>query len=401
MYCFESRMYKFEDAKMAVATVLHFCNPTTGSREQYAVLESLVPRNLKNLLLKPKVKLGSREEESFFAVGPGCKLTKPFLKKGSNNITDITKTVLIQRVVRDPDTGDVFNQYQIASLNVIDPDLSKQLAKSQIHEQKWNKVIQADIQRMADPNTPTELLPVVYDFVWLNDQPQSAESWENGRPRRACTKPEPKVDEVELALIEASPSLPLKKVYKSRKSRKKPRAQDTEGEVQPTISGDTPKGKGKSTPSEPELTSPNSLAPNIDVAAIVNNAVTSALKANAAATHAGNNQLAHVLEKISAEMISLRTEMKSKSQTGNINTNTSTNSQQSNPRKPQPANPVVEEPDENGGGDNSNLQIQPFQQLTLSQTNKPPFQSPAATRQQSSFMNYHFIQSDALTRNIT
>eukprot|EP00808_Paulinella_micropora_P001899 g15391.t1 len=63
-------------------------------------------------------------------------------------------------------------------------------------------------------------------------------------------------------------------------------------------------------------------------------------------------------------------------------------------RKPQPANPVVGEPDENGGGDNSNLQIQPFQQLSLSQTNKPPSQSPgnAAARQHSSFMNYHFIQ---------
>eukprot|EP00808_Paulinella_micropora_P027733 g6714.t1 len=103
--------------------------------------------------------------------------------------------------------------------------------------------------------------------------------------------------------------------------------------VQPTIGGGTPDGKS----TRSELTSPNSLAPNIDVAAIVSSAVTSTLQANAAATQAGNNQLADVLQKISSEMISLRTELKSKPQPDN-NTNISTSSRQSDQRKPQPAN---------------------------------------------------------------
>eukprot|EP00808_Paulinella_micropora_P008306 g60423.t1 len=84
-------------------------------------------------------------------------------------------------------------------------------------------------------------------------------------------------------------------------------------------------------------------------------------------------------------------ELKSKPQPDN-NTNTSTSSRQSDQRKPQPANPLVDEPDENGGG--GNFHVQPFQQLTLSQTSKLPFRSPgpAAARQQQSLMNYHFIQ---------
>lgn len=326
------------------------------------------------------------------ACRPGCKLTKQFLNKGSNNITDITKTVLIQRVVRDPETGKVFNQYQIASLTVIDPDFSKQLAKCPMADEKWNKEIKPDLNLMANPNTPTEQLPVLYDFMWLADQPQFAETWENGRPRRLCTKGE--VEE-ESDVIEVPPSLPVKKEKKPKKERKPrrktPRPQDTEGQAEPTPGSGTP-----DTPDSTRTHSEPTGSPNVDVAAIVNSAVTSALQANAAATQEGNNKLAEVLEKLSSQMVSLRTELKSKPQSekpqADNNTSTSTSSRQNDPRKQQPFQSQTEEEDyENDGGGNK---LQPFQQLSASQLNKQQFRSPgpASTRQHGSLMNYHFIQ---------
>eukprot|EP00808_Paulinella_micropora_P029132 g49645.t1 len=312
---------KKEGAATATGTVLHYRNATTGKRESYAVLESLISRNLKNLVIKPRSTLISREKEV-----PGCKLSRQFLNSGSNDITDLSKSVLIQRIVQDKTTGKVFAQYQIASLSVLDPEMSKE-AKATMTSEKWNTEITQDLQLMAGENTPTEQLPVVYDFVWMGDQPQSTQLSDTGRPKRECTLPK-STPKVEIVVEDAVPSLPVKPIKQkqqkkqkvSKKKRKRKTEVGSESNVELPSSDSTPLGPSASA------------TPIVDVASIVNSAVQSALKVHSTASRDDSAKLVDVLTKLSSEFSSLRNEINLKAKS-DVAVDTSTSSRKSGNKK--------------------------------------------------------------------
>eukprot|EP00808_Paulinella_micropora_P022397 g1141.t1 len=348
-------MYKFEGAATATGTVLHYRNATTGKRESYAVLESLISRNLKNLVIKPKSTLVSREKEVLTAIGAGCKLSRQFLNSGSNDISDVSKSVLIQRVVQDKTTGKVFAQYQIASLSAIDPEMSKE-AKAPMAPEKWNTEIKPDLQLMADENTPTDQLPVVYDFVWMGDQPQSTQVSVTGRLKRECTlsKSTPKE---EIVVEDTAPSLPVKPI-----KQKQPKKQKVSKKKQVV--------RRKS--------------------AVKVSAVQSALQVHSTASWDDSAKLVDVLTRLSSEFSTLRNEIKAKSV---VAIGASTSSSQSGNKKLKRA--VQQQDSTEEEEENNPLQLQPFQQISLSKSNKPPFASPGPSRQghqQQSLLQYHFLQ---------
>eukprot|EP00808_Paulinella_micropora_P014830 g57621.t1 len=353
-------MYKFEGAAAATGTVLHYRNATTGKRESYAVLESLISRNLKNLVIKPRSTLISREKEVLTAVGPGCKLSRQFLNSGSNDITDLSKSVLIQRIVQDKTTGKVFAQYQIASLSVLDPEMSKE-AKATMTSEKWNTEITQDLQLMAD----------------------------TGRPKRECTLPK-STPKVEIVVEDAVPPLPVKSIKQkqpkkqkvSKKKQKRKTEVGSESNVELPSSDSTPPGPSASA------------TPIVDVASIVNSAVQSALKVHSTASRDDSAKLVDVLTKLSSEFSSLRNEINLKAKS-DVAVDTSTSSRKSGNKKLKRPVQQQESTEEDEEEENNPFQIQPFQQISLSKSNTPPLASPGPSmqgQQQQSLLQYRFLQ---------
>eukprot|EP00808_Paulinella_micropora_P003718 g29703.t1 len=400
-------MYKFEGAATATGTtVLHYRNATTGKRESYAVLESLISRNLKNLVIKPRSTLISREKEVLTAVGyslasfssefqlpyfacrPGCKLSRQFLNSGSNDITDLSKSVLIQRIVQDKTTGKVFAQYQIASLSVLDPEMSKE-AKATMTSEKWNTEITQDLQLMAGENTPTEQLTVVYDFVWMGNQPQSTQLSDTGRPKRECTLPK-STPKAEIVVEDAVPPLPVKPIKQkqpknqkvSKKKQKRKTEVGSESNVELPSSDSTPPGPSASA------------TPIVDVASIVNSAVQSALKVHSTASRDDSAKLVDVLTKLSSEFSSLCNEINLKAKS-DVAVDTNTSSRKSGNKKLKRPVQQQESTEEDEEEENNPFHIQPFQQISLSKSNTPPLASSGPSmqgQQQQSLLQYHFLQ---------
>eukprot|EP00808_Paulinella_micropora_P029227 g56086.t1 len=151
----------------------------------------MLAKNLKNVPLKAPKVIITREGEEVTCVGPGCRLSKQFLAGNTNDITDVKKTVVISRKVEDPITNQTFRQMQLIGQNVIDP--VRTAAVGYMPDDEWVAEIEPDLQLMvpAEPPTPVEELPVVYDFVWLKDQPAGGRAPERqANPRKegaACT----------------------------------------------------------------------------------------------------------------------------------------------------------------------------------------------------------------------
>jgi len=110
--------------------------------------------------------------------------------------------ILISRLVLDRSTNKHFRQLQVIGQRSIDPDRSA--AVGYCSDEIWDKEVAPTLSLMSpNPTTPvpTEALPVVYEFIWLVDQPELSGEWPNGRPKRAHKpKPEPPAAEVAIQL---------------------------------------------------------------------------------------------------------------------------------------------------------------------------------------------------------
>eukprot|EP00808_Paulinella_micropora_P010951 g80425.t1 len=80
----------------------------------------------------------------------------------AKNLKNIILEPGINLVTReDPETGKKFRQFQFASLTIV------------------------------DALRPLDQLPIVYEFIWLNEQIEDGGTWDNGRPKRVVPKKEP------------------------------------------------------------------------------------------------------------------------------------------------------------------------------------------------------------------
>eukprot|EP00808_Paulinella_micropora_P027125 g80833.t1 len=144
-----------------------------------AVLQSLQAKNLKNLHVYPRKQLMNRP--------PSC--PRSFLKKGESDITDLPKSFLISRHVKDRTTGEVFRQLQFVGQKVIDPVRSALL--KDLPQAVWDKEIAPDIAKMAVQydghgniiHRPVEQLPVFTNSSGCVISKSCAESMLTAGPR--------------------------------------------------------------------------------------------------------------------------------------------------------------------------------------------------------------------------
>jgi len=131
---------------------------------------------------------------------PLVKLSKQFLNSKQKDITDVKKTLFVSRKVQDLATNTVYRQFQFIGQKSIDADRSK--AIGDCDPAVWEAEIAPALALMSLPEPdaitgiieprPLDILPRVYEFMFLADQPEIAGEWPNGRAKRAPkVKPEP------------------------------------------------------------------------------------------------------------------------------------------------------------------------------------------------------------------